>query len=119
MFKVYKNLSPTIEAVIFGTPQNNYNLRHFSFFSLPYANTVYHGSESLSNLGPRIWNLVPSTLKKLDDFRFLRHKLKNGNLKTVRLCSIKLLYLVLDSYSFFCFFNHFVQPNHFILFYYL
>ena len=76
IIKVYKNLSPTIEAVIFGTPRNNYNLRHFSFFSLPYANTVYHGSESLSKLGPRIWNLVPSTLKKLDDFSSFKTQIK-------------------------------------------
>ena len=47
--------------------QNNYNLRYSSFFYLPYIKTVYHGSESLSNLGPRIRNIVQRTLKELDD----------------------------------------------------
>ena len=28
---------------------------------------LYHGTESLSNLGPRIWNLVPDKLKQLVD----------------------------------------------------
>ena len=58
IFKVYNNLSPTIVAEIFRAHQNNYNLRHPSFFSVPYVKTVYHGSESLCNLTPRIWNLV-------------------------------------------------------------
>ena len=67
MLKVYKNLSPTIVVEIFRARQNDYNLRRFSVFSIPYVKTVYHGSESLSNLGPRLWNLVPSTLEELDD----------------------------------------------------
>ena len=27
--------------------------------------SFYHGSENISNLDPRIWNLVPDRLKKL------------------------------------------------------
>ena len=61
MFKVCKDLSPTILAEIFDARQNNYNLRHSSFYSVTYVKTPYHGSESLSNLGSRIWDLVPST----------------------------------------------------------
>ena len=38
--------------------------------------TVNHGSGSLSNLGPRIWNLVQSTLKKLDDFNSFKTQIK-------------------------------------------
>ena len=67
MFNVYRNLSPDIVAEMFRARRNNYNLRHSSFFSIPYVKTVYHWSESLSNLGPRIWNLVPSKQKELDD----------------------------------------------------
>ena len=76
MFKVYRNLSPNIVAEIFRGRRNNYNLRHSSFFSIPYVKTVYHGSESLSNLGPRIWDLVPSTLKELDDVNSFKTQIK-------------------------------------------
>ena len=76
MFKVYRNLSPNIVAEIFCTQRNNYNLRHSSFFSIPYVKTVYHGSESLSNLGPRIWDLVSSTLKELDDVKSFKTEIK-------------------------------------------
>ena len=58
MFQVYRNLSPNIVAEIFRTRSNNDNLRHSSFFSIPYIKTVYHRSEILSNLGPRKWDLV-------------------------------------------------------------
>ena len=92
IFKVYKNLSLTILAEIFRARQNNYNLRHSSFYSIPYAKTVYHGSESLSNLGPKIWNLVPSTLKKLDNVNSFKTHIKNGNLKTVHVGYVKLVY---------------------------
>ena len=56
MFKVFKKLSPPIVADLLEVRQNNYNLKHRSYFSIPNVKSVYHGSESLSNLGPRIWN---------------------------------------------------------------
>ena len=63
MFKVYKNLSPAIIADLFHVWQNNYSLRHDSHFTIPNVKSVYHGTDSLSNLGPGIWNLVPEKLK--------------------------------------------------------
>ena len=54
MFKVYKNLLATTVAEIFRARHNNYSLKHSSFFPILYVKTVYHGSESLSNLRPRI-----------------------------------------------------------------
>ena len=76
IFKVYRNLSPNIVAEIFRGRRNNYNLRHSWFFSIPYVKTVYHGSESLSNLAPRIWDLIPSTLKELDDVNSFKTQIK-------------------------------------------
>ena len=38
-----------------------------SQFSRPRVNTVYHGTESISNLGPKIWDLVPSNLKEISE----------------------------------------------------
>ena len=54
MFKVYKNLPPPIITNFFHVRQNNYNLRHDSYIAIPNVKSVYHGTESLSNLGPRI-----------------------------------------------------------------
>ena len=65
MVMVYKNSSPTIIADLFHDRQNNYNLRYGSYFAIPNVKSVYHGTESLSNLEPRISNLVPDKLKQL------------------------------------------------------
>ena len=41
-----------------------------TYFSIPHVKTAYDVSEYLSNFGPRIWNLVPSTLNE-----FFSHQL--------------------------------------------
>ena len=47
--------------------KNPYNLRQNSQFSRTRINAVYDGSESISNLGPKIWDLVPSNLKEISE----------------------------------------------------
>ena len=54
MFKVFKNLSPTIISNLFELRENNDNLRNHSYFLIPTVKTVYNVSESIKNLGPRI-----------------------------------------------------------------
>ena len=76
MFKVYKNLSPAIIADLFHVRQNKYNLRHGSYFAIPNVKPVYHGTESLSNLGPRISNLVPDKLKQLVEIHAFKKEIK-------------------------------------------
>ena len=51
----------------FPIKRNPYNLRQNSQFSRPRINTVYHGTESISNLGPKTWDLVPSNLKEINE----------------------------------------------------
>ena len=88
MFKVYKNLPPPIITNFFHVRQNNYNLRHDSYIAIPNVKSVYHGTESLSNLGPRIWKLVPDKLKQLVDIHAFKKKIKKGESKSCpcRLC---------------------------------
>ena len=76
MFKDYRNFSPNVVAEIFHTRRNNYNLRHSSFFSIPYVKAVCHGFQSLSNFGPRIEDLVQSTLKEFDDVNSFKTQVK-------------------------------------------
>ena len=77
MLKVFKNLSPPITSDLFEVRENNYNLRNQSYFLIPTVKTVYHGSESIKNLGPRIWNLVPDNLKQLGDIDSFKTETKN------------------------------------------
>ena len=52
---------------MFPINRNPYNLRQNSKFSRPRINTVYRGTESISNLGPKISDLVPSNLEEISD----------------------------------------------------
>ena len=76
MFKVYKNLPLPIIAKLFHVRQNNYNLRHDSYFAIPNVKSGYNSTESLLNLGPRIWNLVPDKLKQLVDIHAFKKEIK-------------------------------------------
>ena len=55
MFHVSRSISPPIMNDIFKQKENSrYNLREISKFLRPLVKSVYHGSESVSFLGPKI-----------------------------------------------------------------
>ena len=67
MFKINRDISSTIMQGIFEPrPEHPYNLRCISQFSAPLVSTVFHGTESISFLAPKIWSLFPETLKNID-----------------------------------------------------
>ena len=69
MFKVNKGLAPTIVNDLFPLKEmNNYNLRHKLFFKIPRNETVRNGFESISYLGPKIWEMLPSEMQECDTF---------------------------------------------------
>ena len=39
------------------------SLRNASDFQIPFVRTVYHETESISYLGPKIWDIVPAEMK--------------------------------------------------------
>ena len=65
MLKISNNLSPDIAKEIFQERFVPYNLRHNNRFTSRQVNSVYHGTESLSFPGPKIWDLVPLEIKEL------------------------------------------------------
>ena len=72
-----------ITANVFTTiPENHYNLRNYNCFRLPFARTVYHGTESISYLGPKIWDIVPVELKNAQSLhsfkKFIRKWIPNN-----------------------------------------
>ena len=44
-------------------PETYYNLRNYNGFRLPFAKAVYHGTESISYLGPKTWDIVSIELE--------------------------------------------------------
>ena len=59
MFKVYRNISPPIFSEIFRQLDNNYNLWINSDFAMPNVRSVFHWTESILYLGPKIWDIAP------------------------------------------------------------
>ena len=55
MFRFYNGISPPLMNNIFKLKTEHFsNLRHVYEFSRPMVKSVYHGTESISYLGPKI-----------------------------------------------------------------
>ena len=92
-FKVFKGLSPVIFAETFPVrQQSNYNMRKNSYFAMPRAKTVNHGLESLSYLGSKLWDSIPSHMKITDSINEFKHVTKTWKLDlcSCRLCKVYL-----------------------------
>ena len=57
-------------------PKISYNLRSNNTFERRQFHSVYNGTESLSFLGPKIWDLVPLELKQLESLEVFKLKIK-------------------------------------------
>ena len=64
MYKIKNDLSSeTLSNIFTQRTQNQYSLRNASGFQIPFVRTVYHGTESISDLGPKIWDIAPAEMK--------------------------------------------------------
>ena len=77
MFKIHRGLSPEILRETFVSKTSSYNLRRNDTFGKRKVHSVYHGTESLSFLGPKIWDLVPVELKQSETLYSFKLKIKN------------------------------------------
>ena len=83
MFKVYRSMSPPIFSELFRGRDICYNLRSNSNFAVPHVKSVFHGSESISYLGPKIWDIVPLELKELTSLNGFKKGIKKWQQKIV------------------------------------
>ena len=77
MFKIHRCLSPEILRETFVSKSSSYNLRRNDTFEKRILHSVYHGTESLLFLGPKIWDLVPVELKQSETLYSIKLKIKN------------------------------------------
>ena len=76
MFKVKNNISPEIMRELFAPKISHYDLRKNNLFKSGRVNSVWHGTESVSYLGPKIWDLVPSEIKEFESLNGFKFKIK-------------------------------------------
>ena len=69
MYKVADGMSPEIMNEVFQLrKKSHYNLRYTSEFIIPLIHSVCHGSDFVSYLEPKIWELIPTVIRKIDTF---------------------------------------------------
>ena len=57
-------MAPEILTEIFPQKESNYSLRNSTTLQGRSIKTVMYGSETISSLGPKIWDILPTELKK-------------------------------------------------------
>ena len=77
IFKIHRCLSLEILREKFAPKTSLYNLRRNDTFEKRKVYSVYHGTESLSFLGPKIWDLVPVELKQSETLYSFKLKIRN------------------------------------------
>ena len=56
-----------------------YNTRNKRTFHSRHIRAVHFGSETLSHLAPKIWELVPEEFKRLESVASFKNAIKHGN----------------------------------------
>ena len=98
MFKVKHKLCPETTSDIFMERTSyHYNLPNRSDFITPQVNSVYHGTECITYLRPKIWDMVPDSIKE--------KKSLNSFKKSIKLwvpinCPCRLCKVYLDGFGF-------------------
>ena len=91
MYKIKNDLSSLIVTELFQQRnEQHYDLRKNSQFTIPTIRTVYHGSESISFLGPKIWNILLDRLKNVNSIEAFKMKIKKWKPENCpfRLCEV-------------------------------
>ena len=61
---------------VFERNEQNFLGRHSTYFKSRKICSTLHGSESLSYLGPRIWELLPDSLKNASNLTTFKNQIK-------------------------------------------
>ena len=77
IYKLVNNLSPPIMNGVSKLNSNSrYNLRQILQFSRSLVKLVYHGTECISYLGPKIWDILLDDYKTIQNFDTFKIEIK-------------------------------------------
>ena len=71
-----------------------YNLRSKSQFIISQFKTENHGFESLTHLGPKILETIPSHLKETNSLKNFKNAIKNENQNCLHVGSAKYIFKI-------------------------
>ena len=102
LYKVVNGYSPDMMKDVFLLNENSfYNTRNKWTVHSRHIITVHFRSETLSHLAPKIWELVPEEIKKLEPVASFKNAIKNGNWQTVLAAYAEHIYLRLALCNYF------------------
>ena len=76
MFKVKNSIAPEIMKELFAPKISVYGLFNNYSLNRRTANSVWYGTESVSCLGPKIWDLVHNEIKESECLNAFKFKIK-------------------------------------------
>ena len=76
MYKVMQEISPPLLNEVFVPRQFNYELRVYNFLERRRVNSVRYGTESISSLAPKMWEILPKEIKDSDTLQIFKAKIK-------------------------------------------
>ena len=101
--KVKNNMALEILTGIFPQTESNYSLRNSTALQGRSIKTVMYGSETISSLGPKIWDILPTELKKkLCLLHYSKRKFVNGSQRIVHVVYVKRTHKTLDFFKVTC-----------------
>ena len=76
IYKAKNKISPEVVNSLFEFTNKNYNLRNASILKRNRYFTVHYGRESLVSLAPKIWELVPDSIREVKTLSIFKNKIK-------------------------------------------
>ena len=93
IFKLKMGIPPIIMKEIFiFSDNNNHNLRSGTHLSRSIVHTTHYGTESITNLGAKIWELMPQNIKEENSLSSFKNKVKKWITKKLLLSSLEDIY---------------------------
>ena len=76
LYKVVKGFSPDMKDAFPLNENSFYNTRNKRAFHSRHIRTIHFGSETLSHLAPKIWELVPEEIQNLESVASFKYAIK-------------------------------------------
>ena len=90
MFKVKNDIQPNVLGRFVTQYEHNYNTRQNTQFLREKVNSTTYGLESIRILGPKIWELLPQSMKLIDNINLFKDKIKKWKVENCpcKLCKV-------------------------------
>ena len=75
-YKFLQEFSPPLMNEVFVERNNNYSLRGNDLLTRRRVNSVIYGTETVSFLAPKIWDILPKDIKDPESLDIFKRKIK-------------------------------------------